>query len=154
MSPDLQNSYFTTTIARDLFDLICGKHIANGSAREVFEYLPDPTKVIKFEKNAKSFQNILEWEAWQDLHDQPAGKWLAPCRHISACGTILIMDRTVRPPENFKWPKKIPAFLTDFKHQNYGLIGKQLVCHDYGTHAAFATLRKGFQKPKWWNENE
>lgn len=153
---DVGQAYFTTTISRDLLDLICGKLLGSGLGRQVFEFSPDPTKVIKIEMSSRSFQNVIEWETWKDLKDSPSGKFLAPCHSIAPCGTILIMERTHKPHVNFKWPERMPSFLTDFKRTNYGLIGKRLVCHDYGTNAAVYNLKnsKATGRADWWNEDE
>ncbi len=117
--------------------------IAKGSTREVWSSLALPDCVIKVEDVAHAFQNILEWELWKDVRDSEAGKWLAPCRWISADGSILIMART-KPLAHSRYPDRLPCFLTDTKFQNYGLYKGRFVCHDYGnttTSTYGATLR-------------
>lgn len=120
----------TGTIARDFFHLICGEKLGFGLSRDVFVFEWDPRYVVKFEAGAQSFQNVTEWNTWQDAqHHDEAAKWLAPCVKISACGCVLIQRRT-RPAK--KLPDKVPAFFTDLKASNFGMIGSKFVCHDYG----------------------
>lgn len=54
------------------------------------------------------------------------------------------------PPGSY--PDRMPAFLTDMKRTNYGLIGKQVVCHDYGTNLLMQMgLTKRMKKADWWD---
>jgi hypothetical protein len=47
-------------------------------------------------------------------------------------GRVLIMRKTEPAPKT-AYPEKMPAFFSDFKRSNYGLLEGRLVCHDYGT---------------------
>jgi len=54
------------------------------------------------------------------------------------------------------YPPKVPLFFTDLKIENYGWIGDQFVCVDYGS-VYFSTMipvRRGkmmlFKRAKWW----
>jgi hypothetical protein len=132
----VQEYFNSNTVTRDMFGIMVGEKIGYGIGREVFEVRGDSTKVIKFETTAGSFQNIIEWETWQDVCATPQAKWLAPCVRISANGAILVMERTAPIPPQFKLPTHVPAFLSDFKRENYGLLKGRLVCHDYGTNLA------------------
>ena len=140
---------FKGTIPRELYNMIVGKFIGDGAAREVYEYLPDPTKVIKFETAAGSFQNVLEWEVWKSVEHTDIAKWFAPCHSISACGAILIMSKT-QTLDAEAYPKKTPRFFTDLKHSNFGMLDDQFVAHDYGLHLL---MEKGMSaklvKTKW-----
>ncbi len=134
---------------RDEFmDLFCGEVIGRGSARNVFIHAHDSSLVIKVEEKAQSFQNIIEWDTWESLKHAPAAaKWLAPCVAISPSGIILIQKRAYDLNDR-KLPKKMPASLTDFKIQNYGIYQDRIVCRDYGTvKLNFATKLK---KTEWW----
>lgn len=136
---DVSKDYFNgNTLARDLFDIMCRDQLGSGIGRVVFEMRGDPTKVIKFEVVSQSFQNVIEWETWESLSSTKEAKWLAPCTRISACGTVLIMERTSPIPTKYKLPTHVPAFLSDFKRDNYGLLNGRLVCHDYGTNIAIS----------------
>lgn len=119
-----------TVIKNDFMDMFCGKLLGHGIGRQVYEHALDSTKVIKIATTRSSFQNVREWLTWQDVQDSPGKKWLAPCHHISDNGLVLIMEKThpLRKP-----PTELPLWLSDFKKENYGLLGNQVVCHDYGT---------------------
>ena len=146
MSDLLLNQYGAATVG-DFGSMFCKRQIGRGIGREVYVLETDPTKIVKIEIGSQSFQNVIEWETWDKLEDTPHAKWLAPCRHISPCGIVLIMDRTqpLRPGEE---PDRMPAWLNDHKRSNYGRLGKRVVCHDYGTnlllnHGAFnSRMRK------------
>jgi hypothetical protein len=125
----------------DFFHAFVGRRLGEGIGREVFEFIPDRSKVVKLETVTGSFQNIIEWETWHNLAAKHR-KWLAPCRFISPCGIVLLMDRTepLRPGDI---PARIPEWLSDLKRENYGILDGKFVCHDYGTnlllnHGAFA----------------
>ena len=120
----------------DLADLICGPLLGRGVARRVFEHALDRDLVVKVEEDARSFQNILEWEIWDVVKDGPYAKWFAPCRHISASGVVLLQDR-VAPVTAF--PARIPDFFTDLKLANFGKLRGKFVACDYGlTHVRLA----------------
>lgn len=147
--------FFRNSVSRDFFNLMCGEKISHGMTRVVYECRVDPTKVIKFETGSGEFQNVIEWDTWLDMKNGKAAKFLAPCHFISPCGTILIMERTFKPIKGYKWPKNMPAWFTDFKYQNFGMLGKRLVCHDYGTHRATSSWVDSVKtrKANWWDEN-
>jgi hypothetical protein len=93
--------------------------------------------VIKFEVGSGDFNNVAEWDIWSNLKDHPKlGKWLAPCIAISPCGSILLQRYAGPLPDN-KLPKKVPAFFTDIKSDNWGLINGRPVCRDYGHHRLY-----------------
>lgn len=125
------------TIPVELFQMVTGRHLGGGTTRDVFEYSLDDSMVIKYETNARSFANVMEWEAWQKLtYDRELSKWLAPCHHISPCGSILIQSKTEPLPRD-KYPKKIPKLFHDTKYQNWGWWKRRIVCHDYALIGTF-----------------
>ena len=63
-------------------------------------------------------------------HTKEAKQWLAPCVSISPCGSVLIQRRTL-PVTKAQLPSKVPAWLTDFKLANWGMLDGKVVCHDY-----------------------
>lgn len=145
----LEDEYFNNTLSRDLFRLICGEKIGSGVAREVYVYNLNPEYVVKIETLGCSFQNVVEWGAWDDFSEvKSVAKWLAPCLHISPCGTILVQRRTdpIGPSEA---PKRMPKFLTDFKYSNYGRLDGKIVCHDYGT--LIYDLDERLKAADWWS---
>lgn len=146
--------YFDGRISREFRDLMLGKFLGSGVGREVYVFRPDPTFVIKFETGNQSFQNIREWDLWNDLAEQPKlRKWLAPINSISPSGDILMQRRTT-PMRKNELPKRVPAFATDLKIQNWGLLDGQPVMHDYGFIRQEA-LKGKLETAKWWGfENE
>ncbi|MDB5200590.1 MAG: hypothetical protein JWO92_2553 [Chitinophagaceae bacterium] len=122
--------------AQDLLRLCFGNKLGEGAYRAVFEFDLIPNTVIKVADVTKS--NVLEYHVWEGLKNTSYHKWFAPCLFISPCGHFLIQKR-VRPiKDGDKLPNKLPAIFTDIKKNNWGWIGKRLVCHDYQfIHKAF-----------------
>lgn len=117
--------------AADFWKLIAGPKLGEGVYRRTFECALDPSLVIKVEQEEGCFANIHEWEVWRTWSDHaPTAKWLAPCVKISPNGKFLLQKRT-KPLDKDNLPKQLPNFLADRKTGNYGMIGKQVVCHDY-----------------------
>lgn len=141
----------SSVIHRDLFWTMCDTQIGLGMSRSVWssEVLPD--SVIKVEDSACNFQNVLEWETWQRVKWTDHAKWFAPCEWISPNGSVLIMKKTTPAPAD-KYPPKLPVFLSDTKRSNYGMIGKQFVCHDYGTHLMMERGMTKLQSKVTWTD--
>lgn len=144
---------FKTVPSRDLFNFITGPEIGEGANRIVYEYEPNPkSHVIKFEP--AGFQNVREFEIWQEIKDTKHAKWFAPCVQISPCGVFLIQERT-EPIPKAEYPELVPKFLFDRKYKNYGVIKKpskkrQFVCHDYGTFSLVNGYSDKLVKADWW----
>lgn len=109
-------------IFRQAFNMLCNNKIGSGMSRQVYDSLILPDFVIKVENEAGQFQNIMEWEIWNRVKDTDYSIWFAPCRWISADGSILIMEKTESCRKKH-YPEKMPVFFTDFKFANYGWIG-------------------------------
>lgn len=140
-----ENAY----VLRDGFRMFCTEQIGAGIARKVFRSDLLPDYVIKTEENSGSFQNVLEWETWREVKDTKFAKWFAPCIEISSNGSVLVMKRTKPLTRD---PEKMPAFFTDMKRTNYGMLGRQPVCHDYGmTLLMQVGLTTRMRKPAWWD---
>ena len=134
---------------REAFSLLCDELIYTGMSRAVWTSKVVPNCVVKVEERSGMFQNIVEWETWQRVKDTPASRWFAECKWISPNGSVLIMERT-RPASDREYLPMMPAFLCDFKRRNYGMIGKHLVCHDYGTNMLFENgMTKRLVKANW-----
>ena len=120
---------FKTIVSGDFFRLFAGDFLGGG----VFACATDPTLVIKIETPAHSFQNVVEWEAWQEIKDLRTSieKWFAPCIAISPCGIVMLQRRTA-PLNEEELPKRVPAFFTDTKLSNFGWYEDRIVAHDYG----------------------
>lgn len=136
-------------LKNEVVDLFCRTEIGSGVARTVYESPLLPGIVIKCELPAQSFQNITEWETWQEVKHTKWAKWFAPCIEISACGSVLLMKKTEKPS---KYPDRMPVFMTDLKRANYGLIGRQIVAHDYGKNLLMQTgFTDRMRKADWWD---
>lgn len=144
---------------REGFDVLCGRRLGTGMSRDVFECRILPECVVKVEETSQHFQNVVEWEAWKIVKDTPYSRWFAACRWISPNGAVLIMEKTV-PAGPADYPDKMPAFLCDFKKNNYGLsyaqdpkTGKMFytfVAHDYGTNLLVENgLSKRMKSVEW-----
>ena len=144
----LQETYFGNTIARDLFGLIAGKRIGAGVGREVWSCEIDDSLVIKFETEGRSFQNVIEWETWCALEHSDHAKWLAPCRAISCCGSVLLQARTM-PMRTKELPERVPSWATDIKPENWGLLNGKPVMHDYGYSRLLSGATKAMRKAHW-----
>jgi hypothetical protein len=146
----LDARYFSSVVAREFSDMVIGESLGAGAFREVFAWELDPTLVVKFETAAGSFSNVREHDVWERIRDTELAKWFAPVVRISSCGSVLLMKRT-KPITTAELPDKVPAFFTDLKRDNWGRLGKQIVCHDYGNHLL---LEKGMtsrmRKANWW----
>lgn len=124
-------SLFKGVTEKELFGMVCGKFLGAGAFREVFEYLLDPTCVIKVEMHSATFENVLEWEIWQVVKDTEHAKWFAPCIRVSGQGTWMVQKKT-KPLTEKQLPDKMPVFFTDIKRGNIGLYKGHPCVHDYG----------------------
>ena len=146
-------------INKEIYGTVVGKQIGRGMSRSVFVYALDPTLVIKIEDKSQSFQNVREWEYWQENKDyKPIAQWLAPCVAISPCGSVLIQKR-VHTLDQSRYPKTIPQFFSDTKYQNFGLLNGKFVCFDYGNIplSKGVIINKGkvkMVKAEWWGDKE
>lgn len=118
----------------DFTDMFVGNEIGKGHARWVYEFRMNSKHVVKID-HAGKFDNVSEWDIWHNASDE-AKKFLAPCVRISSCGRVMIQHRT-KPVKLEELPKLVPAFLADLKLENWGKIGKKVVCHDYANHKFF-----------------
>lgn len=153
----MTNSDLRAHFYEELFKLMCGKQLGEGSSRAVYEHKSDRSLVFKFQAPNDGFQNVIEWETWQRVKYTELAEWFAPCISISPCGTVLVQKRT-RPASVH--PDKVPAFFTDLKLQNFGMLlhdpdneeaGGRFVCHDYGMHLMLEYgMTKRMRKAKWW----
>jgi hypothetical protein len=149
MANDAAAFFAGSTLSRDLFDLVTGEKLGEGTARQVFAYAMDEKLAIKFEGGRGSFQNVSEWELWSWVGGTKMAKWFAPCRHISACGTILLQDRC-EPIQLKQLPKRLPSYLADLKKENFGMLNGRVVCCDYGMAlSAIRSVPKRMQKAVW-----
>jgi hypothetical protein len=115
----------------EFFKCMLGDLIGDGRDRYVFEHPFNKHEVIKIDMSDAN-SNTIEWNTWADVKNvTEVAKWLCPVVKMSPCGRVLIMKKadTNRPDSDY--PALIPSFLDDVKRNNFGFIGKQLVCVDY-----------------------
>lgn len=151
MTDDVVDWFVQNTICRDFFGLIAGDELGRGIARRVHVFEPDPSLVLKFETPTHSFQNVQEWQVWDRIKDTKHARWFAPCVKISACGTVLLQKRA-QPIAARKLPKRVPAFFTDMKSTNWGLIDDRAVSIDYGTHLLMEVGMTGRLRKADWSD--
>jgi len=137
------------TIHEEAFNLLCGDLIGEGESRRVFECKIRPDLVVKVEEaDFRIFANVIEQKLFDDTKDiQAISKWLAPCEFLSPDGRILLQRKCDPVPSSFKLPDKVPEFLGDLKRENFGVLGKKLVCVDYGIY--FSTISTKLVKAGW-----
>lgn len=121
----------SSTLSREMFDVMCGPLLGEGVYRRVFRCAIDPRYVVKFETRANSFANVIEWETWCIARHQDAGLWLAPCLAISDKGQVLL-QRYAEDVTEADIPDRVPAWLSDLKPENFGRVDGRIVCRDYG----------------------
>jgi hypothetical protein len=139
--------------------LICDNPIAYGSSRTVYECFLVEGCVVKIQNEIYRFDNVIEWELWLTIKGTSFDCWFARARYISQDGRLLIMEKTRRPGKG-EWPPKIPAFFTDIKRENFGIVSRKneetgqmedfFVCHDYAMHLMLEKgMTKRMQDVKW-----
>lgn len=127
------DAHFKTGLARDVANMVLGDLHGYGTTRAIYTHATDPTLMVKVETDAGSYNNIMEWEAWKSVKDTEFAKWFAPCVQISGAGLVLTMKKcTVATAREL--PRKVPAFFTDLKAENWGWYEDRFVCLDYGLH--------------------
>lgn len=146
MTNVVDRASLTVTASEDLFHLICGDKIGEGQYRIVFEYVQDPTKVIKLDTRL-NWSNVHEHTMWTECNGTGIEKWLAPIYWLSPGSVWMIQARTT-PIKTGKYPKKVPACFADIKPENWGMYKGRPVCHDYANSATHNMLRTHGSKLK------
>lgn len=139
-------------VAIDLVTSIIGEDIGRGTYRAVYEYNLDDRYVVKIEPENTSC-NLIEYMIWDEVkglmgESEWVKKWFAPVKWISPNGRILIMQKTHKRDNKVK-PEKIPKFLWDVCERNFGWIGNNYVCHDYGQLYNMIAYPKAMKKIEW-----
>jgi hypothetical protein len=144
-------SGLTKRLFEDAFNIMCHTKLGSGAYRDVFLCRIDNTKVVKVERDDscwRKFHNVLEAQFWSDnQYNDAVAKWLAPIDYVSPDGFLLVQPRCEAVPEGYKLPDKLPAFLTDLKRENFGLLKGKLVCLDYALTIRNPVLR--LRKVEW-----
>jgi hypothetical protein len=131
-------------IYEDAFNMLCGKLLGEGIHRKVFECKLRPDLVVKveFDTEYRPFSNVLE-QCFRNEHSEykKVADWLAPCEYLSPDGRVLL-QRKARPlHDDDVLPEVVPAFLTDLKLENFGMLDGRLVCVDYARTIPNPSLR-------------
>lgn len=141
-------------VANDFIVSICGEHLGTGCFRSVFEYNLDDSYVVKIEP-LNSSCNLVEYMIWEEVKGltgdlEYVKLWFAPVGWISPNGRIMTMKKTIQNDRREK-PKKVPKFLWDVKIDNFGWIGKNFSCHDYGQFYNMINYPKGMKRVNWYS---
>ena len=125
-------------LSYDFIAAFLGKKLGSGCYRSVYDYNlgRDKDYVIKIEPGFSNC-NHNEAQTWSEVSYftgklEWVKKWFAPVKWISPNGKVLCMEKTIPEHKKLKRPDMVPAFLNDFKYDNFGWIGNDFVCHDYG----------------------
>jgi hypothetical protein len=122
-----------------------------GTHRAVYLSKLLPDCVIKMELGDR-FANVIEWEVWNAVKDTEHAKWFAPCLHLSPNGMILVQQKT---EPAYEYPKEIPAYFTDIKGENFGMLNGNFVCHDYGNNLLMERgMTKRMRKVNWQEDSK
>lgn len=138
---------FSTFLKGEALEVLIGKKIGQGAYRYVYHCRIDPKLVVKFEGTARNFANAHEYDIWMQLQHTAMEKWVAPCRFISPCGSVLLQDKTTPVLDKKDLPRKVPELFGDLKQDNWGWLNGRVVCHDYGNFKAVAGWR--LKKADW-----
>ena len=144
---------FAPEMAEAFMEMFISRHpIGVGASRVVFPLWMDFGKnenkdlVIKIAYEKDVSFNVNEYETWQAVVHTEHSKWFAPVISMSKCGKLLIQKRTepiTIPPE------KIPAYMTDVKLSNWGMLNGKPVCHDYGSSGKLLTMGLTKRMQNW-----
>lgn len=146
-----------TSVKDDALTLLCHELLGTGLSRQVYSCRLDPKRwVIKIDVNATGyFQNVCEYKVWESVeHIAYLSGYFAPVLNISDCGRFLVQARTqpVGIDELRKRLPKVPACFTDLKAENWGRLGKRIVCHDFGFMLTTENgLSRRMRKADWWD---
>lgn len=140
-------------VYKDAFNLLCGRKIASGTYRDVFECKLRPEFVVKVEplpeNGYRTFHNVLEHHFWcEHQHYKAVAQWLAPIEYSSPDCRILLQRRVQPIIDDAQFPAKLPAFLTDTKRANFGILDGRFVCVDYALTINNPSVR--MQKAEFW----
>lgn len=125
------DSHNNSLLEVEAFSVFVGERLGSGMSREVSACRLNPDLVVKIEMEAQRFQNITEWQTWEQVSHTECAQWFSPCVLISSAGAVLIQKKTT-PILYENLPEMIPIFFSDLKQSNWGLFEGRAVCHDYG----------------------
>lgn len=142
----LYPDYFGPIDSHELIAEFLGEFIAKGVTREVYACKVNPAYVIKIAKSSEGVAaNVLEHSIWAyaEMMPESVSQWFCPCVSISSHGSVLVMRRA-EPVSEEELPQEVPAYFTDLKPDNWGLLEGKPVCVDY----ANTLIYNGFHAKK------
>jgi hypothetical protein len=87
---------------------------------------------VEHDEEWRTFSNVIEMRFWNEHeHYKKVADWLAPCEYLSPDGRVLLQRRASVIVDPLLLPSHLPAFLTDLKKENFGIMDGRLVCLDY-----------------------
>jgi hypothetical protein len=142
---------FSKHIETECRAMLIGSLLGEGCYRKVYRNRMDRNTVVKVEDVGGHFSNINEWNIWNKYQHTGFARWLAPCKFISPCGSVMIQARTSPVPKQ-SMPKKVPECLQDLKIENWGMYKGKVVCHDYGNFDFISGTK--LVKADWWSRED
>lgn len=139
------------TMEKELENYLKGTWLGSGVYRDVYRLSIDKQFVIKIAKEGGREINLIENRIWWEITGTPIQKYFAPVVSVSEAGGYLI-QRVVRHPAKKDYPKELPAFFTDTKYTNFGIIEEtgQFVCCDFGSFNMWRGIKLKMKKVDWW----
>ncbi len=142
-----------------IYGLCVGNKIGEGFSREVYQWYPDDSLVLKVAIGYRGIKsNIKEFDLWENVISgsfyEGVKLWLAPVEVISECGRFMLMKKT--EPVRFEdAPTVIPTWMTDIKLSNIGWYEGRIVSHDYAINLMVEdALSKSKHKAKIINKDK
>lgn len=137
-------------ITSEIFDFVTREKVGEGAYRNVYNFFPDETLVLKVAKTGSGQrQNILENVIWDEVKERDIAKWFAPVVGISKGGKYLLQKK-VEFGLKKDYPQMIPHFFLDLKYKNYGWLGNKFVCVDYAGTVITNGFTNRLEKAEWW----
>lgn len=139
------------TEERELEEYLKGRWLGSGVYRDVYELSTDKQWVIKIAKEGGREINLIENRIWWEVFGTPIQKFFSPVLSVSTAGKYLI-QRRVKHPQKKDYPKELPAFFTDTKYSNFGIIEETqaFVCCDFGSFNMWRGIKLKMKRVDWW----
>lgn len=103
---------------------ILGNFLGEGKSRKVYNYIPDPTYVVKCNKSVDEDTNLREYNTYLYFKKLNLDHMLSPCRYEN---NFFIMKKVLPVPfGNYN----IPIYFSD-QVRNWGILDNSLVRIDY-----------------------
>lgn len=153
---NLVKDHYKKTDVKKFIKEHCGTIIGKGATRRVYEFKHDPGNfVVKIAKLDYIESNMIECRVWQEVRwvDHLA-KWLAPVEWTTRDYQILIQRRVDFSKPRDQYPDRVPHFFMDLAYENYGWIGDQFVCADYGSSVFTNGFTRRMVRAEWHSQKD